>query len=297
MPYVKLDCGILNSTLWFERDARELFITALLMAEPFEVTEPTPQIEVNSLELTGWVVPPGWYGFVPAAGVGIINRAGMDAERGRVALELLGSPEASSRSPEFEGRRLVRVNGGYLVLNFLRYRDKDATAAERSRRWREREKRRKAAEAIRATRVGVIDTRDTTPVQNQSQIQNQTQTVHTTPVGARSEHRSHALCGRACLPAFLFREFIQLRGGPEDAARAEVEAWAFALIKAIAEDGPRATESIGDPLKWWRARWEEAHPTRKADEPAAPTKAEDDAAFKAEGERRERIKAFREGRR
>jgi hypothetical protein len=140
MAFVKLDCGILNSTLWFERDARTVFITALLMAEPFELREPQPQISVNSLEHTGWIVPPGWYGFVPAAGVGIIHRSGVDELAGREALELLGSPEASSRSSEFDGRRLVRIDGGYIVLNFIKYRERDATTAERSRRWRERKR-------------------------------------------------------------------------------------------------------------------------------------------------------------
>ena len=140
MPFVKLDCGILNSTLWFERDAREVFITALLMAEPFELREPTAQISVDSLEPTGWTVPAGWYGFVPAAGIGIIHRARVDETTGRAALAQLGSPEISSRSPEFDGRRLVRIDGGYLVLNFIKYREKDATAADRQRRWRERQK-------------------------------------------------------------------------------------------------------------------------------------------------------------
>ena len=78
MPFVKLDCGILNSTLWFDRTARELFITALLMAEPFETVEPIPQIAINSMALTGWSVPPGWYGFIQSASIGIIHRARLD---------------------------------------------------------------------------------------------------------------------------------------------------------------------------------------------------------------------------
>ena len=155
MPFVKLDCGILNSTLWIDRYARELFITALLMAEPFELTESTPQIEPRSLDLTGWEVPPGWYGFVPAAGVGIIDRAKIEQEFGMLALERLGSPEPDSRSSEFEGRRLVRINGGYLVLNFMRYRDRDYTTAERSKRYRER---------LKSRRVKSLSRRDDTPI-------------------------------------------------------------------------------------------------------------------------------------
>jgi len=140
MPFVKLDCGMLDSTIWSDREAREVFLTALLMAQPWELTEPMPQIEVQSLEETGWVIQPGWYGFVPAAGSGIIRRAGIDKDEGIRALERLGQEEAESRSPEFGGRRLARVNGGFVVLNFMKYRERDYTAAERQRRYRERQK-------------------------------------------------------------------------------------------------------------------------------------------------------------
>lgn len=139
MPFVKLDTGILDSTLWVDRPAREVFLTALLMAEPYETAEPSSQIEIRSLRETGFVVPPGRYGFVRAAGIGIIRRAGLaDGDEGLAALERLGSPEADSRTPDFEGRRLVRVDGGFLVLNFDRYRRTDYTAAARQQRHRAR---------------------------------------------------------------------------------------------------------------------------------------------------------------
>lgn len=140
MPFVKLDTGILRSTLWFERDARELFITALLMAEPYESQESIPALKVDAIESTGFVVPPGWYGFVPAAGIGIIRQAGMDRDAGMKALAELGSPDTESRSSDFEGRRLVRVDGGYIVLNYMKYRDRDNTVRERMRRYRQRQK-------------------------------------------------------------------------------------------------------------------------------------------------------------
>jgi hypothetical protein len=136
MPFVKLDCCILDSTLWIDCVARDVFITALLMAEPMELPEPMAQLEVNTLKETGWEVPAGWYGFVRAAGVGIINRARVGETAGKAALERLGSPEPDSRSEAFAGRRLVRVNGGYVILNYMTYRERDYTTAERSRRYR-----------------------------------------------------------------------------------------------------------------------------------------------------------------
>lgn len=140
MAFVKLDTGILNSTLWVERECREVFITALLMAEPKEFEHPVEAIEVRSLSHTGWSAPPGWYGFIEAAGVGIVRRAMVDQETGLSALEKLGSIDPESRSKDYDGRRLVRVDGGYLVLNFMKYRDRDHTSAVRSQRYRDRQK-------------------------------------------------------------------------------------------------------------------------------------------------------------
>lgn len=140
MPFVKLDCGMLNSTIWVDRPAREIFITALLMAEPITYDEPAPQIAVRTLDFTGWNAPPGNYGLVPAAGVGIAARCGMDLELGLCALERLGAPEPDSRSHEHDGRRMIRVDGGYLILNYGRYRDRDYSNATRQKRWRDRQK-------------------------------------------------------------------------------------------------------------------------------------------------------------
>lgn len=155
MPFVKLDCGMLDSTLWVDRVAREVFITALLMAEPFESSEAMPQIAVKSLDFTGWEAPAGCYGFVPASGVGIVRRSGVEAEAGADALERLGNPEPESRSPEFEGRRMVRINGGYLILNYAKYRERDYTSAARSQRYRERIKQKR--HAVASTSHAVTD--------------------------------------------------------------------------------------------------------------------------------------------
>lgn len=138
MPFVKLDCEMLRSSIWIDRLAREVFITALLMAEPQEFTEPIEQIAVRTLDYTGYVVPPGWYGFVPASGCGIVRYAVVEQDPGMDALERLCSPDPDSRNGEFEGRRMARINGGYLVLSFMRYRDRDYSGADRSRRYRER---------------------------------------------------------------------------------------------------------------------------------------------------------------
>ena len=139
MPFVKLDCGILDSSLWLERAARDIFITALLMAEPYETDVPLPQLAGDNLEPTGWVVPPGWYGFIAASGPGIISRAGLTVDDVSIqALIDLGSPDPYSRSTKHDGRRLVRVAGGFITLNYDVFRTRDYSAAGRQRRYRER---------------------------------------------------------------------------------------------------------------------------------------------------------------
>lgn len=110
------------------------------MAEPTELKENTPTINVRDLDDADFIVPPGWYGLVPAAGIGIIHADGCDMNTGLIVLERLASPDPDSRSQEHDGRRMVRINGGYLILNYFKYRDRDYTAAERMKRLRQRKK-------------------------------------------------------------------------------------------------------------------------------------------------------------
>jgi len=136
MPFVKLDCGMLDSSIWPDREARALFITALLMADPFEVERPEKTFKSSGEVDESFVVPVGWYGRVSASGSGIIRRCGIDEQEGFEALYRLAQPDPDSRTPDYEGRRMVRVDGGYLILNFDRHRRRDHSAAERQRRYR-----------------------------------------------------------------------------------------------------------------------------------------------------------------
>jgi len=151
--FAKVSTGILDSSLWLgSEELRLVLLTSLLMAQPVEFTEPVREIAFDSLEMTGYEVPPGWYGWVDAAAPAIVARANVNHERGTEALRQLTLPESASRSAEFDGRRMVRVNGGFLILNFMRFRDHDATAKDRMKRLRQRAKAKRAARKAAAER-------------------------------------------------------------------------------------------------------------------------------------------------
>lgn len=203
MAFVKLDTGILRSTLWMERDQCDVFITALLLAEPQVFDEAQAQIEVDSLKPTGFVAPPGWYGFCRAAGDGIIKASHTEFEPGMEALRALGNPDFRSRSNSFEGRRMIRVDGGYLIMNYMAYREKDHTTAERSRRYRERKR-----ETITPSRHDVTPLRHAvTPLHRDSDTNNVTVTRDITQAEAEAEEtkarrrKKQALLGQADLSA------------------------------------------------------------------------------------------------
>lgn len=283
MPFVKIDCGILNSTLWFDKDARDVFMTALLMAEPMELREPTPQFQSKGFDQTGFVVPPGWYGFVPAASVGIFNRAKVDDEAGFQALDKLGAPESNSRTPDFDGRRMVRVEGGFIILNYDKYRERDYTAADRMRRYRERTLRRNEGELRRnvtaeqrhvtQAEVEVQEEertpdrstyrtsdrnlmssvlRENTAQQNQvGLVPQKTQGIGALPSGSLPrDHMRHSVCGkqyRICIPPSTYAKFSR-RYGPDDAiAKPAIQSFVDALEDQLGD------KSVGDYL------WLEKH--------------------------------------
>jgi hypothetical protein len=59
---------------------------------------------------------------VLAAAPGIANRARVDLDICIQALKKFQEPDPDSRTMEYEGRRIERVDGGYLILNYTKYR-------------------------------------------------------------------------------------------------------------------------------------------------------------------------------
>lgn len=77
-------------------------------------------------------------------------------------------------------------------------------------------------------------------------------------------HRKHALCGRVCLHASQFNDFVRRRN--HDGADAEVNTWAFSVIQEWTDGAMKAVEP-GDPFDFWRARYDEKWPAPRASTP------------------------------
>lgn len=119
--YTKLFSTILASTIWREpAEVRVVWITMLAMSDS--------QGRVD--------------GSVP----GLADLARVSVEECQKALDCLSSPDFFSRTKELEGRRIKEIDGGWLILNYLKYRESDSTDLrkeqnrEAQRRWREKHK-------------------------------------------------------------------------------------------------------------------------------------------------------------
>lgn len=97
MAFVKLYNDILMSTIWREsKETRILWITLLAAAN--------------------------YSGKVMASIPGLADAAHLTIEECEEALKCLESPDKYSRSQEYEGRRIERIDGGWLILNYKKYR-------------------------------------------------------------------------------------------------------------------------------------------------------------------------------
>lgn len=99
MPgFTKLFSEIVTSSVWNEEDkTRIVWVTMMASCDAL--------------------------GMVRASVSGLAHIARVDRASCERALEILSSPDSDSRSPEFEGRRIRKVDGGWLLLNYVKYRD------------------------------------------------------------------------------------------------------------------------------------------------------------------------------
>lgn len=121
MTFTKLFSSITESTIWSEdAETRLTWITMLAMADR-----------------RGRV-----WGSIP----GLANRARVPVDACENALKIFLSPDKYSRTTDHEGRKIEEIDGGWRLLNYLKYRDirdqesvKEKTA-ERVRKHREKKR-------------------------------------------------------------------------------------------------------------------------------------------------------------
>lgn len=70
-------------------------------------------------------------GFVAAAVPGMAKAAGLTLEECTTALRVLESPDVMSSSQEYDGRRIRKVEHGWVILNHFVYRDLVSKARQR----------------------------------------------------------------------------------------------------------------------------------------------------------------------
>lgn len=97
--YNKLFTGILDSTIWLEDNATRIVWITFLAAMDDD-------------------------GFVRFGSIkNVANRAHVTVDEAENAIKCLSSPDSQAPEQESQGRRIERVDGGFYVLNFAKYRD------------------------------------------------------------------------------------------------------------------------------------------------------------------------------
>ena len=104
--FAKLFSSITESSLWSElKEVRLLFVTMLAKADQ--------------------------NGFVEASIPGLARVANLTIEETETGLECLQSPDVYSKNPDNEGRRVLPVPGGFVLLNYEDYRARRSTEERR----------------------------------------------------------------------------------------------------------------------------------------------------------------------
>ena len=108
-PFTKLSAGILQSSIMAEPpEVFKVWVTLMAAADPD--------------------------GIAPVSAQFLSTIARLPIETTRAALQRLEAPDPDSRSTNDDGRRIRRVDGGYLLINYARYRTRSLREAEAERK-------------------------------------------------------------------------------------------------------------------------------------------------------------------
>ena len=235
MAYTKLFSSIVTSTIWSESDrTRIVWITMLAICDK--------NGEVQ--------------GSIP----GLARIAGVPVEDCRAAIATFLAPDPDSRTKDDEGRRLEEIDGGWLLLNYGKYRemasgeDRLRSAAQRQARARERKKRNSQSHAESRTSHAPVTPES---LQNcQAEAEAEAENTNTSPsadrfkIPSEEELRLHASEIGLPIPEMLkFQAFYESNG------------WMV---------GKRKMKSWVGAMAGWKIRWEESRGVKVTSEPKKP---------------------------
>ena len=154
--FAKLDVGIVDSTLWMKpHDALRVWIALLAKCDSL--------------------------GIVRASAPAMAHLCFVTLERFEEIINEFSSPDEHSRTPDHGGRRLRKIDGGWLILNYLLYRDmmqrKAQSHAERQANYRERIKKRDASVTTRVTRDTEAEAEEEVEVEEEARKKKPSATV------------------------------------------------------------------------------------------------------------------------
>ena len=146
MPgFTKLFSSIVDSTIWREDPCTKVvWVTMLAKADKI--------------------------GYVCSSLPGLADAARVSLEECKHALALFLAPDEYSRTKDFEGRRIMEVDGGWVLLNYLKYRktqDEDEVriaTAERVRKHRAKFAQDKGGDGVTDVTLGNTLGQGVTPV-------------------------------------------------------------------------------------------------------------------------------------
>jgi hypothetical protein len=239
MPgYTKLFSSIVHSTIWREEDhVRIVWVTMLALADK--------------------------NGIVEASIPGLSDVSRVSIEQCSDALDKLKSEDQYSRSQDFDGRRIAEIDGGWLLLNYVKYRGKLVKEKVREQT-RERVKRHRERVTQNVTRNANV-----TPSNAQSEAESQSE--------AKAEAYTKKKNTKKNNPNNYSKPFEEFwKAYPKKKAKgAAWKAWqqialppVERLLAALKQQNMDGTSKFTPyPASWLNsARWEDENPTRPKNE-------------------------------
>lgn len=214
--YVKIYGSILGSSIWAEAmPTRIVWITMLALADE--------------------------HGSVEASTSGLARFANVSIAQCRAAIVALSAPDIDSRTPDNDGRRVEKVEGGWTILNYLKYREmrspKQVAEAERKAKWRDKRDMSPMSPEIHTAVDVTVDVDETVKEKSFSQSAKRT---NTTGEAALLLAKLRSMAESSQTPAqgtvtFIRKERV-LEMGPEIAAAYEAVGGSKRILTAEGKD-------------------------------------------------------------